>query len=79
MNRRDVNKLRTQIHKIEDVIENLTAFNMDIYEQIDELIDNTDDDTTIDELNIIANTIDMIIAQIELGKEELEEVIFNEN
>ena len=79
MNRRDVNKLRTQVRKIEDVIENLTTFNMDIYAQIDELIDNTDDDTTIDELNIIANTIDMAITQIELGKEELEEVIFNEN
>lgn len=78
MNRRDVNKLRTQIRKIEDVIENLTIFNMDIYEQINELTDNTDD-TIIDELNIVTDTIDIAINQIELGKEELEEVIFNEN
>ena len=79
MNRRNVNKLRTQIRKIEDVIENLTTFNMDIYEQIDELTDNTDDDTIIDELNIVTDIIDMAINQIELGKEELEEVIFNAN
>lgn len=63
--------LRTQVRKSEDIIENLTAFNMDIYKQ--------DDDTTIDELDIIANTIDMAIVQIELDKEELEEVIPNEN
>lgn len=79
MNRRDVNKLRTQIRKIEDVIENLTTFNMDIYEQIDELTDDTNDDTIIDELNIVTDIIDVAINQIELGKEELEEVIFNEN
>ena len=79
MNRRNVNKLRTQIRKIEDVIENLTTFNMDIYEQIDEMTDNTDDDTIIDELNIVTDIIDMAINQIELGKEELEEVIFNAN
>lgn len=79
MNRRDVNKLRTQIRKIEDVIENLTTFNMDIYEQINELIDDTNDDTIIDELNIVTDIIDVAINQIELGKEELEEVIFNEN
>ena len=79
MNRRDVNKLRTQVRKIEDVIENLTTFNMDIYEQIDELTDETNDDTIIDELNIVTDIIDVAINQIELGKEELEEVIFNEN
>lgn len=79
MNRRDVNKLRTQVRKIEDVIENLTTFNMDIYEQIDELTDDTNDDTIIDELNIVTDIIDVAINQIELGKEELEEVIFNEN
>lgn len=79
MNRRDVNKLRTQIRKIEDVIENLATFNMDIYEQIDELTDDTNDDTIIDELNIVTDIIDVAINQIELGKAELEEVIFNEN
>ena len=79
MNRRDVNKLRTQIRKIEDVIENLTTFNMDIYEQIDELTDDTNDDTIIDELNIVTDIIDVAINQIELGKEELEEIVFNEN
>lgn len=79
MNRRDVNKLRTQIRKIEDVIENLTTFNMDIYEQIDELTDETNDDIIIDELNIVTDIIDVAINQIELGKEELEEIIFNEN
>ena len=79
MNRRDVNKLRTQIRKIEDVIENLTTFNMDIYEQINELTDDTNDDTIIDELNIVTDIIDVAINYIELGKEELEEVIFNEN
>ena len=79
MNRRDVNKLRTQVRKIEDVIENLTTFNMDIYEQIDELTDETNDDIIIDELNIVTDIIDVAINQIELGKEELEEIIFNEN
>ena len=61
------------------VIENLTTFNMDIYEQINELTDDTNDDTIIDELNIVTDIIDVAINYIELGKEELEEVIFNEN
>lgn len=75
MNKRDVNKLKTQCCKIEEVIDNLTKFNTNI----DEQINGINDDAIIDELNMVYDMIDIAMNFIKLGKEEIEEMLLIES